>query len=417
MNPQSFGRAAVGCHMCKAADLRLVLDLGSHPHSDSFPTAQELAHEPEVHYPLRLVSCAACGLLQIDYFVDPSRLYQKDYLYMTSVNDSGRKHYNEAAQAVCNKFSLPQGSLVVDIGSNVGVLLSGFKDKGMRVLGVDPAENIAKEALQRGIPTVADFFSYTLATQLKQEHGMAAVITGTNVFAHLHDLDDAVEGMREWLAPDGVVVIEAPHALPLIENLEYDTIYHQHIAYLSVRPMQAYFKQKGLELFDVEELPIHGGSIRYYVGHPGTHPVQQSVAELISQEEKAGIYSMDVLAAFANKVELQRQELMRLLMELKTQGKRIAVISTPAKGNTLLNYCNIDTALVDFATERNVQKIGRNTPGTHIPIYSDEELLKRKPDFALLLAWNFSSDIIRNNEEFKKGGGKFIIPIPSPQIV
>ena len=401
--------------MCKSARLHKVLDLGSQPHSDSFPTAEDL-RDAEVHYPLRLVSCLDCGLLQIDYFVDPVRLYQQDYLYVSSTTETGKKHYGDMARDICGKFSTPQGSLVVDIGSNVGVLLGGFKEAGMTVLGVDPAANIAAQAVKNGIPTIADFFSEDTARGIKKEHGSAAIITGTNVFAHLHELDDAVAGMRELLAPEGVIVVEAPHATTLIEHLEYDTIYHQHIGYLSVRPMKQYFKRMGLELFDVEEVQIHGGSLRYFVGHPGIRPVQPAVESMIAHEESRGTYDTRTLALFSERVEKQRQKLLEILVELKKQSKTIAAVSTPAKGNTLLNYCHIDKAFIDFATERNPLKIGRHTPGTHIPILADDELLNRGADYALLLAWNFAPEIMRNNEEFAKKGGKFILPIPEPRI-
>lgn len=402
--------------MCKSARLRLVLDLGGHPHSDSFPTTKEL-RDAETFYPLRLVSCLDCGLLQIDYFVSPIRLYQQDYLYMSSTTETGKKHYADMARDICTRFAVAPGSLAVDVGSNVGVLLGGFKEVGMKVLGVDPAANIAAEAIKNGIPTMVDFFSDEVAEKIVEEHGQASVITGTNVFAHIHELDSAVSGMKRLLAADGVLVVEAPHALPLIEHLEYDTIYHQHIGYLSVRPMRSYFERMGLELFAIEETSIHGGSLRYFAGHPGKHPVEPHVEAMVQTEIASGIYDEGRLAEFAARVVAQRQKLLEILVDLKKQGKMVAVVSTPAKGNTLLNYCNIDKTYIDFATERNPLKIGRNTPGTHIPIVADEELLSRKADYALLLAWNFAPEIMRNNEEFTRNGGKFIIPIPEPRIV
>ena len=402
--------------MCKTEGLSLVLDLGQHPHSDFFPTEEELSGDV-ARYPLRLVACEECGLLQIDYFVDPTILYQKNYLYQSSTTETGKKHYIQMAREVCKKFAIPKGSLAVDIGSNVGVLLRGFKEEGMQVLGVDPAPNIAAIANERGIETIADFFTSALSKKIKVQYGEASIITGTNVFAHLHEVDDVTSGMRELLAESGVIVIEAPHALPLIERLEYDTIYHQHIAYLSVLPMQRYFKRMGLELFDVESLSIHGGTLRYFIGHKGAHKVSEAVARGIEEEKKSGLYKKSTLASFAKKVEEQKQALSGLLVGLKKEGKKIIALSTPAKGNTLLNYCNLDHTIIDFATEKNPLKIGRHTPGTHIPIYADERILKDMPDYALILAWNFSTEIMDNMQEFRDKGGKFIIPIPTPHIV
>lgn len=409
------GSTSTKCRMCASTDLHLVIDLGHQPHSDYFPTAQEM-QEAISTYPLRLVTCNACGALQIDYFVDPSILYQHDYLYMSSTTATGRKHYADMAKAVCERFSIPKDSLSIDIGSNVGVLLQGFKDMGMKVLGVDPAQNIAAKAIENGIDTVVDFFSAKVAEEIKRKHGQAAVITGTNVFAHLHELDDATAGMRSLLAEDGVIVIEAPHALPMIKDLEYDTIYHQHIGYLSVKPMRLYFERFGLELFDVEEVSIHGGSLRFFVGHKGKHVVSSKVAEIEKKETEEGLYSTERLMKFARDVEDQKKALLELVLKLKKEGKSIVALSTPAKGNTLLNYCHLDKTLIDFATERNPLKVGRFTPGTGIPIYSDKKLAEAG-DYALILAWNFAEEIMRNNAAFTARGGKFILPIPVPKIV
>lgn len=402
--------------MCKAARLSLVLDLGHQPHSDSFPLPEEL-DRVEVTYPLRLCICEGCGLLQIDYFVDPKILYQDDYLYQSSTTETGKKHYRDMANVVKEKFSIPQGKFVVDIGSNVGVLLSGFKEIGFRVLGVDPAKRAVDQAQKNGIDTVLDFFTADGARRIRSMHGAADVITGTNVFAHLHELDDAVVGMRELLAQDGVIVIEAPHALTMIEGLEYDTIYHQHIAYLSAKPMEMYLKSRGLELFDIDEISIHGGSLRYYVGHPHAQRVQKTVSDMIAHEEAHDLYSLERLKKFATDVRMQKQRLVEMIIDLKKQGKRIIALSAPAKGNTLLNYCHLDRDYLEYATEKNPLKVGRFTPGMHIPIYSDEKILEDQPDYALILAWNFSDEIIANMSEYRMRGGKFIIPIPEPSVV
>ena len=252
---------------------------------------------------------------------------------------------------------------------------------------------------------------------IKDKYGKAKVISGTNVFAHLHDLDDAIKGAKILLDENGVITIEAPSALDLLEHLEYDTIYHQHICYLSVKPMKTFFEKHGLELFQVKHSSIHGGTLRYYVGHKGKHEVNGSIKDYLKKENDFGVYDNLRLEKFSSDVRKQKVDLIRLLLSLKERGKTIIALSAPAKGNTLLNYCNIDKTILDFATEKNPLKIGRFTPGVHIPIYDDETILKLKPDYALILAWNFSKEIMENMKEFREGGGKFIIPIPTPEII
>ncbi len=415
LNNNDFGRKTAHCQMCKGASLKTVLDLGHHPHSDFFPTKQEL-DDMEPRFPLRLVLCDDCKLFQIDYFVNPDYLYRGDYLYQSSTTKTGTSHYHTMARDIVGRFGFGGTELAVDIGSNVGVLLQGFKDQGMMVLGVDPAE-VSRKAIESGIDTIIDYFSLSVAQGIVEKYQKASVITGTNVFAHIHDLDSAVEGVKLLLADDGVFVVEAPSALDLLENLEYDTIYHQHIGYLSVLPMKRYFERFGLELFDVTKSDIHGGTIRYFVGHVGAHPIEKSVENLIDEEVETGIYTADYLNTFAKKVTDQKLALIELILQLRKEGKKVVALSTPAKGNTLLNYCNLDGTFLDFATERNPLKVGRYTPGTHIPIYEDEVLLSEGVDYALILAWNFAEEIMRNMTEFKARGGKFIIPIPYPKIV
>jgi len=412
----SEGKIVTECHMCKGTKLRPVLDLGFQPHSDLFLTLEQL-NQPLSLYPLRLISCADCGLLQIDFLVNPQVLYQKEYLYESSITNTGRFYYDDMAKDIVSRFSTTKDSFVIDIGSNVGVLLEGFKNLNMRVLGVDPAPIVAQKAIDRGIDTVIDFFGSNLAKNIKNTYGQAKIIAGTNVFAHIHELDDAVEGMKILLDPSGVIAIEAPYAIDFIENLEYDTIYHQHVGYLSVRPMQKYFERFGLELFDVAHSSIHGGSLRYYIGHKGAHPVSLLINESIAKEEAFGLYDINTLGLFAERVKKQRLDLLRLLLTLKTEGKKIVGVSAPAKGNTLLNYCSINTTYLDFLTEKSKLKVGRFTPGTFIPIYDDEKLLEVQPDYALILAWNFAEEIMRNLSTFKERGGKFIVPIPQPRIV
>lgn len=411
------GHQVTHCHMCGSSDLRLVLDLGFHPPSDGILKKEQL-EEPEAHYPLRFMSCGDCGLLQIDYRVNPRLLYPDDFPYLSlTATAAGRRHFNELAADAVQRFSLPAGALVIDIGSNTGGLLQSFKELGYRPLGIDPAKNVAEIAEAAGIETLVDFFSSRLAETIVPRYGHASVITATNSFAHQHDLADAMAGIKTVLAPSGVLIIEAPYALNMIVNLEYGTIYLEHIAYLSVKPMQSFFARHGLELFDVQGFDIHGGDLRYYVGWQGAHPVSEHIAAHIAEEQTNGLYDMNVLRTFADAVGKQREALRDLLLGLKAQGKTIAGVSAPAKGSTLLNYCQIDASTIDFLTDKMASKIGKFSPGMHLPIYSDEELLLRQPDYAIILAWNFAKEIRKNLSAYEAAGGKFISPVPNPHIM
>ncbi|MDZ4285807.1 MAG: class I SAM-dependent methyltransferase, partial [Candidatus Sungbacteria bacterium] len=267
-------------------------------------------------------------------------------------------------------------------------------------------------------PTIVDFFTAALASSLKKATGAASVITATNVFAHIDDLDDLAKAISTLLTPRGLFIVEVPHVLTLVKNTEYDTVYHQHVSYVGIKPLIPFFRAHGLELFDVEERNIHGGTIRLFISRKGAYPVMPSIKQMIAAEQKANVYDPEALKkTFSKKVATQRAELITLLQDLKSKGKTIVGVSAPAKGNTLLNYCNITSDLLDYITEKTEAKIGRYTPGTHIKIESDDKLLHDMPDYALILAWNFSNEIMANLSEYKSRGGKFIIPIPRPKIV
>ena len=309
------GKHITQCHMCHGSDLFLVLDLGHHPPSDAFLKPNQLLDQ-EVSYPLRLISCKGCGLLQIDYIIHPEILYQRDYPYESSTTKTGRDHYHSMAKDIAENFPSPKGSLAIDVGSNVGVLLQGFKNLGYKVLGVDPSEIAGQKAIDSGIDTVVDFFNEEAADRIYRKYGSARVITATNCFGHIFELDSTVRGMAKLLSKKGVIAVESPYALELINNLEYDTIYHEHICYLSVKPMKIYLKRFGLELFDVKRSLIHGGSMRYYIGHIGKHPVKKSVNACLADEER-DLYSEKKLKNFASKVKNQRIALLSLIMDLK----------------------------------------------------------------------------------------------------
>jgi hypothetical protein len=405
------------CRLCHGTSFQKYLDLGFTPPADAFIRAQAL-QEPETAYPLEVHLCLNCGLSQLGYIVSPSVLYQHDYPYESSTTKAGRTHFfNLAATAAARFAAIPGKSLAVDIGSNVGVLLDGFKAKGCRVLGVEPASNIASIAVGRGIETINDFFAPSLAATIVETHGRAAIVTATNVFAHVDDLDAFMEGIEMLLESNGVLIIEAPHFQKLVQNLEYDTIYHEHLSYIAVRPLKSLFDRYGYEIFDVEEVGIHGGSLRIYIGRIGQHPVTPHPKALVESEERDGLFELRRLQAFAQSVSDHRWALVDMLRTLKASGHTIAAVSAPAKGMTLLNYCRIGTDLIDFVTEKSRLKIGRYTPGMHIPVLPDVALMNQQPDYALLLAWNFATEIMDNLKDYKQRGGKFILPIPNPTVV
>ena len=404
------------CRICRGSNLERYLNLGFTPAADSFIREQALL-QPEVYYPLEVFLCRDCGTSQLGYTVPPDILYQHDYPYESSTTRAGRAHFSGFAATLAEKYGLGPEDLAIDVGSNVGVLLDGFRSGGCRILGIEPSANIAAIAIGRGIETINDFIGPKLAAQIVESHGKASVITATNVFAHINDLDQFMNSVSTMLEDRGALVIEAPHFLKLVKELEYDTIYHEHLLYVSVRPLNILFNRFGFEVVDVEEIGIHGGSVRIYVSRCGVYEPSQAVGHMIDAEERDRIFEFGRLCQLADDVAAHRVKLTAMLRSLKAEGSTLVGVSAPAKGMTLLNYCGIGPDLLDFVTEQSRLKIGLYTPGTHIPILPDSELLKSQPDYALLLAWNFADEIIENLSAYRDKGGKFIIPIPEPHIV
>ena len=403
------------CRMCHGTSFSTYLDLGFHPPSDQFRTPDE-QDLPEIAYPLRVMLCMTCGLSLLTHVVDPRVLYQYDYPYESSTTRTGKRHWDEYAAAVVRRCGLAADAVVVDIGSNVGTLLESFRSNGMRVLGIDPAPNIVERANANGVDTLCAFFDRASAKEARARIGQAAVVTGTNVFAHIDDLDEIMAAVDALLEPGGAFVFESPHMRQLVAHLAYDTIYHEHLSYLSLKPVMALVARHGYEVFAVEETEIHGGSFRVYIGRTGVHPVDESVGALVALEETAGIHRLEVLQAFAARVAENRERLTWMIEELLHAGKTVVAVSAPAKGMTLLNYCGLRSRQLRFATEKATLKIGRLTPGGHIPIVADATLMTERPDYALLLAWNFAPEIMANLSAYREAGGKFIIPIPEPRI-
>ncbi len=367
---------------------------------------------------MHLFICSYCGLVQLDYVVPPEILFQRNYPYVSSTTETGKEHFHSLAEEACRNFKLKPSDLVIDIGSNVGVLLQGFINQGINnVLGIEPAGNICQMARDNGIETINEFFDEVSASRIVATKGKAKLVTGTNVVAHIDNHHAMVRALDTLLDKKGIFIFEAPYLVNLLDNLEYDTIYHEHLSYLSVRPMNRLFQQFGMEIFDVKTVSIHGGSLRYFVTRRDDYPVSENVVRFSEMENEKQVYEMKNLNYFSESVRNSREELTWMLRTLKREGKRIAGVSAPAKGMTLLNYCGIGTDILDFITEKAPQKIGKYTPGTHIPVLPDDELMRQMPDFALLLAWNFADEIMRNLDDYRKAGGKFIVPVPKPRIV
>lgn len=406
----------MNCIFCKSADVEKFLDLGFIPLVDRFLDAKEL-NEPEILYPLNVCLCKNCGLSQLGYKVPPTKLFNENYAYESSTTKTRKQNYDQLAEYICDKFEIPKESLIVDIGSNVGILLESFNKRGMKIVGVDASPNIVEIANSRGIPTISGFFDKNIVEKIVSEGQKASVVTGTNVFAHIQDYESFMDALTELLEKNGIFVFHVPHFLQLIRNLEYDTVYHEHVSYFGLKPLKKFFERFDMEIFDVSETDLDGGSIRCFVCRRGQKTISPKINKLVDEEEKEGIYSIERLRKFATETSQQKSTLLSLLHSLKKNNKRIVGIGAPAKGITLLNYCKIDNFLLDYVTEKAPLKIGKFTPGTHIPVKPDEVLMKDMPDYALILAWNFSKEIMKNLDEYGKSGGKFIIPIPNPQIV
>jgi hypothetical protein len=403
--------------MCHGSSLELYLDLGLTPPADEFRESEKAAHLPQVSYPLEVVLCMACGQSQLSTVVAPEVLYQNDYPYESSTTAAGRKHFATFARSVVADYEVRPEELVVDVGSNVGVLVRGFTDAGTRGLGIEPASNIAAIANNNGVETISEFFSVDVARSVLSSHGKARIITATNVFAHVDDLDSFMSAADVMLTQDGLLIIEAPHFLQLVRSLEYDTIYHEHLSYLAVTPLEGFLIRHGFELVDVIQVGIHGGSFRLFVGRRGQYTASRRVAEMRHIEGDERICELDRLQHFSSAVARHRIELMTLLYDLKRAGRSIAGVSAPAKGMTLINYCGIGPGILEFVTEKSTLKVGRYTPGGRIPVVPDASLTERGIDYGLLLAWNFADEIMANLAGFKAAGGRFIIPIPHPTVV
>jgi SAM-dependent methyltransferase len=402
-----------GCRSCGAEQLDPVLSLGRTPLANALLKEDELS-KPEPTFPLDLVFCPTCALVQITETVPPEQLFSH-YLYMSSFSDTMLKHSEELAERLTRERGLGASSLVIEVASNDGYLLQFYKRAGVPVLGIEPATNIAKVAEERGIPTLVRFFGSELGGELRNEGKRADVIHANNVLAHVADLNGFVAGIALALKDDGVAVIEAPHVKPMIERLEFDTIYHEHLCYYSLTALRPLFERHGLTIVDVQEIPLHGGSLQVHAAYSGEPSAR--VHKLLAEERKAGIGAREFYSDFGDKVRHLKTELVEFLDELKSGGSRIAAYGASAKGSTLLNYCGIGRGTLEFVADRSTVKQGLYTPGTHLRVTAPEALLEARPDHVLLLTWNFADEILEQQAAYRKQGGKFIIPVPEPVIV
>lgn len=407
--------AHLRCRSCGCDGGQEILDLGLQPLANNLLRQEDLG-QPEPIFPLRLFVCPACWLLQIGDLVPPVRLFS-EYLYFSSFSDAMLQHARQAAERYQREYQLSGASLVIEIASNDGYLLQNFQREGTPCLGIEPAANIAQVAREKGIETLVEFFGASFADRFTGKRGLADLVLGNNVFAHAPEINDFVSGLEKMLKPDGRIILEFPYAGDLIEKSEFDTIYHEHVYYFSLTPLLPLFARHGLAVFRVERLPIHGGSLRIFVGHQGAHAEESSVAELLAGEKLQGMTTLSYYETFSRRVQGVRDSLKELLAKLRGDGATVAAYGASAKGSTLLNFCGIGPDTIEFIADRSTYKQGRFMPGVHVPIIPAGQLLARRPDYTLLLTWNFADEILAQQRAYRAAGGRFVIPIPQVVVV
>ncbi len=409
--------AAALCRFCTGPLVHTFVDLGMSPPCQTHIEPHQLNHM-EAFYPLHTYVCERCFLVQLQEYVSPGDIFS-EYAYFSSYADTWLKHVKAYTDLMVERFGISSKSQVVEIASNDGYLLQYFLEKGVPVLGVEPAANVAKVAMQKGIPTMVKFFGRATARELAAAGKYADLLLGNNVLAHVPDLNDFVGGMQILLKPDGVITMEFPHLMKLMQENQFDTIYHEHFSYFSFLTVEQVFAAHGLTLFDVDELPTHGGSLRIYGRHGEDHskPVSSRVEALRERESAAGFSTLGQYRQFDQQVKKTKRDLLECLIGIKGEGKSIAGYGAPGKGNTLLNYCGIRTDFLDYTVDRNPYKQGKYTPGTHIPIHAPTKLRESRPDYLLILPWNLKEEIMEQTSYIREWGGKFIVPIPEVQIL
>jgi 2-polyprenyl-3-methyl-5-hydroxy-6-metoxy-1,4-benzoquinol methylase len=406
------------CRFCKSELEHVFIDLVNSPASNSFLTQSQL-NEPELFFPLKVFTCSNCFLVQIDEYKKSDAIFNSDYVYFSSYSSTWLRHAEKYTQDMIARFGFNEGSQVIEIASNDGYLLQYFKQKNVPVLGIEPTANTARVATEKGIESIVDFFGVALAKQLVEKGIKADLLLGNNVLAHVPDIVDFVGGMKILLKDSGIITMEFPHLVQLIDNNQFDTIYHEHFSYLSFYTVSKIFESQGLSLFDVEQLPTHGGSLRIYAKHSQNSELETTarVEQMISMEKEKGIDGMLYYENFQKKALKVKLDLLNFLIEQKKQHKKVAGYGAAAKGNTLLNYCGVKNDLLDFVADANPHKQNKWLPASHIPVVSEQFLKDHQPDFVIILPWNLKEEIVHQLSYIRNWGGKFVIPIPHLQVI
>jgi len=406
-----------GCMFCRTPLRHTFVDLGMSPLCESYVPAEKLNHM-EPFYPLHAYVCETCFLVQLQEYVSPEQIFT-EYAYFSSYSDSWVEHMRRYAEMIAGRLNLGRDSLVVEVASNDGYLLQHFVRKGIPVLGVEPAANVAKVAIEKGIPTLVKFFGAQTARELADQGKQADLVCGANVLAQVPQLNDFVKGLKVLLKPGGVITVEFPHLMRLMAENQFDTIYHEHFSYFSFVAAERIFAAQDLVLFDVEEVPTHGGSLRIYARHAddSAKPVTDRARSLRQRELDAGMLRLETYAGFAEQVKETKRKLLEFLIAAKRAGKKVVGYGAPGKGNTLLNYCGIRTDFVDFTVDRNPYKQGKFLPGTHIPIHPPDRIREARPDYVLILPWNFQDEIREQMAWIEEWGGRFVVPIPEVSVL
>lgn len=404
------------CRICKNKDLEIFLSLGKSPLANNFLSKEQLETNEEI-FPLELAFCNNCKLVQLTCVVPPELMF-KNYVYVSSTSATFKIHFTKMAKDISNSFKLNDKSLVVDIGSNDGLLLKGFQKLGVKTVGVEPARNIAKIAQKDGVETINDFFSSKVVNELIEKKGNADVVTACNVFAHIDDIDEVMANVKLLLKEDGIFVIEVQYFVDAIEKMTFDNVYHEHLSYYTLTSLNFFFKKHGMDIFNVQRVDTHGGSLKVFVKKSGEkHEINEEVKKIMDYEKSIGIEDLETYKKFANKVYGFKEKLISYIKDIKNQGKSVAGYGAPAKSTTLLNFCNIGKDFIDYVVDDNPLKISLYTPGTHIPVVSSEYMDEKTPDYVLILAWNFAHEILKKTKKYADQGVKFIIPLPEPKIV
>jgi len=405
------------CRFCGAALEQTFCDLGMSPLSNAFLDAEQL-QRMEPFYPLHAYVCGRCFLVQLQEFESPQHIFSEDYAYFSSYSDTWLEHARLYAEQMIGRFGFAAKSQVVEIASNDGYLLQYFRQRDIPVLGIEPASNVAEVAVAKGIPTLTRFFGSETARDLAAKGIRADLLLGNNVLAHVPDLNDFVAGMKVILKPEGVLTMEFPHLQHLIEENQFDTIYHEHFSYFSFLAVQRVFAHHGIELFDVEELPTHGGSLRIYGRHAEqTGGSGERVKALVAREQRLRFGDIETYRTFSRRVKETKRKLLEFLISVQRDGKTVAGYGAPAKGNTLLNYCGIRTDLLEYTVDRSPHKQGKFLPGTHIPIFDPDRIRDTRPDFILILPWNIKEEVISQMAYAREWGAQFVIPIPEVRVM